>query len=570
MTISLLPDLLALDKSSAPANRRKRFNLLRNFSIISLGGFVLSTGLLSTVYRRQAISDLITSTEENNITLTKVFANTLWPKYGPFISYTQALSDDASLAAPPIHQLHSEIAAQLEDSPVAKVKIFDLQGRTVFSTDATQIGDDKSQSASFLAAKSGQVISQLGHRDTFKAVQGDLENRHLLSSYIPIQRDAPNKNIVGVFELYTDVTPLLQRIEQTQQRIILSSFLILGTLYLILVLFVQRAEHLLKQQYEQVQDSEERYRQQSIELEERVESRTRKLSETLKQLQMTQGQLIHKEKMSGLGQMVAGVAHEINNPVGFIYGNLDHVEKYVQDLTDVLMLYETHYPDPVMEIHQQTEALDIDFVKEDLGKTLSSIRVGAERIRQIVLSLRSFSRKDEAQYKAADIHEGLESTLMILGHRLKEQAKRGLVSIVRDFNDLPLIECYAGQLNQVFMNILTNALDAMDAESEQNPSKRKASQITIRTERHSSSVRISISDNGPGIPAAVKERIFDPFFTTKPVGRGTGLGMTISHQVVTEKHKGKLICLSNEGSGTEFIIEIPTGLALNDNEIAIN
>ena len=323
-----LPHFLSSVQSSKLENNPERFSLLRKFSIVSLGGIVLSLGLLSTVYRQQAVNDLVNSTEESNITLTKVLANSIWPEYGMFLSHAESLSDDALTADPRINQLSAEIAGQLADSPVAKVKVFDLQGRTVFSTDPAQIGSDKSKSSGFLSARSGKVVSQLGHRDSFKAVQGSLEDRHLLSSYIPLQRGTTDQKTVGVFELYTDVTPLLLRIEQTQQRIVLTSLLVLGVLYIALLLFIQRAERLLKQQYQQVQDSEERYRLQSTEL----EARTQKLSETLKQLQTTQGQLIHQEKMSGLGQMVAGIAHEINNPVNFIHGNLQHVEGYAHNL----------------------------------------------------------------------------------------------------------------------------------------------------------------------------------------------------------------------------------------------
>ena len=558
MPISLPRDFLWLNKFSQSENKQRRFNLLRNFSVVSLGGFALAVGLLSVIYRRQAVSDLISSTEESNITLTKVFANNIWPEYGPFLSNTQGLSDDALTNDPRTRQLNEVMANQLEDSLVAKVKVFDLQGRTVFSTDTTQIGDDKSESSGFLSAMSGQVISQLGHRDTFKAVQGDLSNRHLLSSYIPIQRGTTDKEIVGAFELYTDVTPLLLRIERTQKRIVFTSLLVLGVLYIVLLLFVQRAERLLKQQYQQVQDSEGRYRLQSTEL----EARTQKLLETLKQLQSTQSQLIHQEKMSGLGQMVAGIAHEINNPVNFIHGNLKHVEGYAQNLISFLNLYEKTYREPTVEIEQSAEDLDIDFIREDLNKILSSMNMGTERIRSIVLSLRNFSRKDEAEYKTVNIHEGLESTLLILGHRLKGQENRPAINIIRDFDDLPLVECYAGQLNQVFMNILVNAIDAIDDESEQNSSEQEKPQITIRTEHRTDSVVISIADNGSGMSSDVQAHIFDPFFTTKPVGKGTGMGMAISHQLITEKHKGKLTCFSDPGVGTEFAIEIPTGVAL--------
>ena len=297
------------------------------------------------------------------------------------------------------------------------------------------------------------------------------------------------------------------------------------------------------------------------ELEQKVEERTKELTETLQALKKAQAYLIQQEKMSGLGQMVAGVAHEINNPVNFIHGNLKHVEGYAQNLLEFLHLYEKHYPNPDSEITEQAEELEIDFIKEDLDSILSAMKVGTDRIRAIVLSLRTFSRLDEASSKSVDIHEGIESTLMILQHRIKAIANRPAISIVRDYSKLPQVECYAGQLNQVFMNILANSLDALESELKENPDSQKTPQITLRTEMRSDSVVIAIADNGTGIPEAVKNRIFDPFFTTKDVGKGTGMGMAISHQLITEKHRGKIDCFSDQGVGTEFIIEIPTRLA---------
>ncbi|MGB7484547.1 MAG: ATP-binding protein, partial [Phormidesmis sp.] len=274
-------------------------------------------------------------------------------------------------------------------------------------------------------------------------------------------------------------------------------------------------------------------------------------------LQQTQTQMIHSEKMSGLGQMVAGIAHEINNPVNFIHGNLRHLGTYTKDLLAFLQLYEKHYPNPAAEIQAQAEDLEIDFLKEDMEKTLSSMKVGTQRIREIVLSLRNFSRMDESEYKAVNIHEGLESTLMILAHRLKAKPEKAGIRIIRDFSRLPLIECFAGQLNQVFMNILVNSIDALEAEEKASSNAQKTSTITLRTETCSGNVVISIADNGPGIPLDVKSRIFDPFFTTKAVGKGTGMGLAISYQLITEKHSGKLECFSDEGVGTEFVISIP-------------
>lgn len=271
--------------------------------------------------------------------------------------------------------------------------------------------------------------------------------------------------------------------------------------------------------------------------------------QALLDLQTAQAQLIQTEKMAGLGQLVAGVAHEINNPVSFIFGNLSHLETYTTDILDILQLYRRYYPCPSLEIQQAIQEADLEFVQTDLLKMLSSMQIGTERIREIVLSLRNFSRLDEAEFKAVDIHEGIESTLLILRHRLNPIPSRPEIFIVRDYAELPQIECLASQLNQVFMNLLSNAVDALEAAD--------CPQITIHTSMLVDWVEIVITDNGTGIPASIQQKIFDPFFTTKPVGKGTGLGMSISYQIIVEKHHGKLFCTSSEGKGTAFFIQIP-------------
>lgn len=293
------------------------------------------------------------------------------------------------------------------------------------------------------------------------------------------------------------------------------------------------------------------------------------LSCTLDQLKKTQTQLIQTEKMSSLGQLVAGVAHEINNPVNFIYGNLGHAGQYAQDLLNLLDLYQQHYPHPDPEIVEQAEAIDLKFLAEDLPKLLISMKVGAERIYQLVVSLRNFSRLDQADRKPVDIHEGLDSTLLILQHRLKAKPNEPGIQVIKTYSDLPLVECHAGQLNQVFMNVISNAIDALEQRDDECPAweiQNSPSQITIRTSLRTESlveglgtqyVVIQIADNGLGMTDAVQSQIFDPFFTTKPVGKGTGLGLSISYQIVVEKHGGMFKCLSVPGQGTEFRIEIP-------------
>ncbi|PSB68177.1 hypothetical protein C7B61_02280 [filamentous cyanobacterium CCP1] len=309
-------------------------------------------------------------------------------------------------------------------------------------------------------------------------------------------------------------------------------------------------------------DQAELYKQSRVTAE-IAQMQAQQLENALQELQRTQAQMIQSEKMSSLGQLVAGVAHEINNPVNFIYGNLNHANEYTQDVLNLLKLYQKHYPDPDAEILAEAETIDLEFIMEDLPKLLSSMKVGADRIQKIVWSLRTFSRMDEAAFKAVNLHEGIDSTLMILQNRLKARPERPAIEIIKEYGQLPLVECYAGQLNQVFMNILSNAIDAMEeAIGEQgaallNHSAVLPPQICIRTEVQNDRAVIHITDTGPGMPEAVRQRIFDPFFTTKPVGKGTGMGMSISYQIVTEKHGGTLQCISAPGKGTKFVIEIP-------------
>ncbi|MBW4617570.1 MAG: GAF domain-containing protein [Desmonostoc vinosum HA7617-LM4] len=284
------------------------------------------------------------------------------------------------------------------------------------------------------------------------------------------------------------------------------------------------------------------------------------LSQTLDNLKQTQTQLIHSEKMSSLGQLVAGVAHEINNPVNFIYGNLSHIHEYTQNLIEMLNLYQQHYPEPNPEIKQRAKVTDLEFIAEDLPKLFASLKLGAERIYEIVLSLRNFSRLDHAEVKSVNIHEGIDSTLLILQHRLKLNSLHSGIEVVKQYGDLPLVECFAGQLNQVFMNLIANAIDALEdicRQSIKSGAKKHYPVINIKTQRIGDDrIQISIKDNGFGISQEVQTQLFNPFFTTKPVGQGTGLGLSISHQII-EKHGGKLQCVSQPGEGAEFIIDIP-------------
>ena len=284
-------------------------------------------------------------------------------------------------------------------------------------------------------------------------------------------------------------------------------------------------------------------------IETELKQQSEELGYTLQTLQKTQAQIIQAEKMSSLGQMVAGVAHEINNPVNFIHGNIQPAINYIQELLKLIDLYQSTYPTPSPEIEEALDCLELDFVREDLPKLLKSMSIGTTRIREIVLSLRNFSRLDESEIKTVDLHEGIDSTLVILNHRLKTDNAHKAIKVIKAYGELPPIACYPSQLNQVFMNVLANAIDAL--ETERDPV------ITITTEHISDSINVYIGDNGAGIPTSIQPQILNPFFTTKEVGKGTGMGMSISYQIVTEKHRGRLTFASQEGEGTTFQITLP-------------
>jgi two-component system, NtrC family, sensor kinase len=301
--------------------------------------------------------------------------------------------------------------------------------------------------------------------------------------------------------------------------------------------------------------------EQNLILEQRVAERTAELNQAVDELKKAQVQLIQNEKLSSLGQLLAGVAHEINNPVNFIYVNLIHASEYIQQILEILQLYRKHCPNPAQEITDKINASDLNFLIEDLPKLISSMKVGSERIQEIVGSLRNFCRTNEVEPAKVDIHVGIENTLMILRNRLNTIPNCSGIEVTRDYGKLPMVDCYSGQLNQVFMNILSNAIDAIEEHNCQrtveeiraNPSK-----IQIRTEMLGSDwITIRIIDNGLGMNEDVFAQIFNPFFTTKPIGKGTGIGLAICHAIVVEKHGGQLYCLSEPGQGTEFIIQIP-------------
>lgn len=283
-----------------------------------------------------------------------------------------------------------------------------------------------------------------------------------------------------------------------------------------------------------------------------VEEQSRMAKAGFRDLKQNYGRLLQNEKMAALGQLVAGIAHEINNPVNFIAGNLTHAIDYSQTLLELISLYQQYYPNPVAEIQSIIDQVELDFLAADLPSLLNSMNIGCDRIGKIIHSLRNFSRLDESERKMVDIHEGIDSTLLILQSRLKNYKNGATISVIKEYGNIPLVECYAGLLNQVFMNILANAIDALWDSTQKSPTIRIHTELTNEQQ-----IMICIGDNGPGIPEDAKNQLFDPFFTTKPVGKGTGLGLSISHQIVVEKHEGQMYCLSTLGEGAEFIIKIP-------------
>ena len=325
-------------------------------------------------------------------------------------------------------------------------------------------------------------------------------------------------------------------------------------------------ERLLDLSSEELLQANNQLREMLTNVEGKVAERTAELIKTngelekaLTDLQQMQVHLIQAEKMSSLGQLIAGIAHEINNPVNFIHGNIRHLHNYVINLLEFVELSQECSERVNSDLQSKAEEIDLEFIKIDLPKVIKSMEVGTHRIREIVLSLRNFSHIDQSELKSIDIHQGIEDTLLILGHRIKPQKNSDFprIQIVKLYGDLPLVNCYAGQLNQVFVNILVNAIDAIEesASSDRQPC------ISIQTQVIDDNyVEIAIADNGCGSPEAIQQQIFNPFFTTKPVGKGTGMGMAISYQIITEKHKGRLSCTSSVGKGTEFIIQIPINM----------
>ena len=583
----------------------RSFKLVRYLSVASFGAFMLATALLGMDYRRQAVHNMTVQGEEQNAVVTRALANSIWGEFSDFLSTTHVLSDEELRNHPLTAQLRYRVREQMAGSSAVKVKIFDLQGRTIFSTELEQIGDIKTNYEGLERALDGEITSQLEHRDRFNSFTGEIRDRTLLSSYVPIYattlnssdelgRGSHSQEITAVFELYTDFTPIVDRIHHTQRLIVIKVMLTLGALYGLLLFLTHRADRIVQTQYAAITQSANDHYNLAQEQE-----------ETLHNLRSAQSQLIHQEKLAALGQLVAGVAHEINTPLGAIQASASNMTKALEEsltelpkLSEHLLSQQQHVFFALLDVArnnksfltssekrplrkalmQQLKEADIENPRQianlliDLGvhdsitpymSLLTSesstwllrlaynlarlpasnrtILAAVERAGKVVFALKNFAHHDHSEeLQLVSVVDGIETVLELYHNQLKHG-----VEISRDYQANPQVWCYPDELVQVWTNLIHNGIQAMNGKGT----------ISISVSQDQDYCRVSVTDTGKGIPSELRTKIFEPFFTTKKAGEGSGLGLHISRQVI-EKHRGLMEFDSKPGC-TTFTIGLP-------------
>lgn len=501
--------------------RPRSFRLVRYFTVTSLIAFVGVAAVLGYAYRKFAIDGLLDVQESANVNLTRVFSNTLWANdFGPFLKAVQGQSAAALKASPRIPELHAKALALMKGSTAFKVKVYDMSGMTVYSTELAQVGEDKGGNAGVVAGRRGTTRSELVHKDKFSALEGEVQSRDLIQSYIP-QRDPASGSIVGVFEVYSDVTPFLQEIGNTQWYLTGAVIGVLALLYAALYLLVDFAQRIITRQNQ-----------------ERVQ---------------VHQQLAQSEKMAALGQMVAGVAHQLNTPLAFSQNNVSLVIEQLKSI-DTPVRVASKFSDIVRKAGGDRVTLNvararghleaIEAAPENVGtmrEMLHDVLKGIDQMRELVVHMRDFTRLDRSNVDEFDINSGLRAVVYIAKSVIPDR-----IRVIEDYGAVPEIMCNPSQLNQAFLNLITNAAQAIEG----------AGAITVRTLVEGDCIQVEIADTGSGIRADVLPHIFDTYFTTKPPGEGTGLGLPIALDMV-RGHGGKISAASEVGVGTTFTVALP-------------